>query len=102
IFIILFSSSANAVGLDTSSEFLKWERGQKDYFLQVSVVTAITIATQVRKALGSCISDWYSSDAAIIKQRHDEVLGVMKRLPEHHPSAIVLAVLQKKCGKFAP
>lgn len=89
-----------AADFKNSHDFLSWKRGQQNYFFQISVMMAATIAAQVKTELGNCIVDWYSNDPKTITKRHDEILQVMKKLPNYTPSAIVLAVLHKKCGKF--
>ncbi|MBL4785244.1 MAG: hypothetical protein JKY49_07435 [Cohaesibacteraceae bacterium] len=83
-----------------TSEFLKLDYESQDYFFGSTIWTAAVIATQIRQDLANCIADWYTNDPAIIKERNAEILRIMKGLPDSYPSGIVVAVLQKNCGKF--
>lgn len=58
------------------------------------------IATQGRQDIASCLDDWYSSDEATQKKRHDFIIKIISENPTYHPQGVILAVLEKQCGAF--
>lgn len=91
----------HADNLRTAHEFLTWDREQQDYFFRISIMMSVVIAAQIELKIGNCIVDWYSNDPTTVTKRNNEILNLVKHFPEHRPSSVILAVLKKKCGKFA-
>lgn len=80
-----------------SSEFLKWERQNQEFYIHTSVGMAGLIVGQTSKKQSKCIDDWYfKAEQASV----DYILDVMRQHSEFHPRGIILAVMEKKCGKF--
>lgn len=84
----------------TGEQFLKWKRESQDSLIQISITMTGIVATQGRKDISRCIDDWYTNDKAIQQQRHGYILDIIKENPSYHPQAVILAVLQKRCGSF--
>lgn len=80
-----------------SSEFLGWERKNQEFYIRTSIGMASLIVGQTDKAQAKCVDDWYVGDET---KANDYILDVMRKHPEYHPRGIILAVLEKKCGKF--
>ena len=81
----------------TSSEFLGWSpESQRSYITTAATAASVIVAANVRDQ-SKCIDDWG------IKYREDfyqPVLEAMKKLPDYHPMAVTIAVLEKACGEF--
>lgn len=99
-FIVSISPQARAVDGTRIEEFLSWDRAAQDTFINVSVLTAGVIATQIRPDFAGCIGDWYSNTDVGKEKRRTEILDIMAGYPTHLPSGIIIAILQKECGKF--
>ena len=84
----------------TSAKVLDWSRQNQSFYFQASVTMAGFVASQNDKAQSRCIDDWYFESDGIREQRNGEILNVMGRYPDHHPSAIILAIVQKRCGSL--
>ncbi|PHQ70782.1 MAG: hypothetical protein COB93_04635 [Sneathiella sp.] len=102
VLLAVFCTPAYADGKVRTKEFLEFEYSSQDYFIKVTINAATVIATQIRRDLALCIADWYTDDPKTVKQRNGEILKIMKGVPESYPSAVLIAILQKKCGKFTP
>ncbi len=101
VFTIIAATCMPSYAKETTvREFLTWERSAQDSFFSISILTAATIATQIKPELAGCISEWYSVGNDGINERHAEVLAVMEQYPDLIPTGIVVAVLQKQCGTF--
>ncbi len=100
VYMLLTSGSASAADARTSRGFLKLDKDTQEVYLLASIATAMSLATQVRKGLAPCISKWYTKDLTINQKRHDQIRQYMAENPSYSPSAIMIAVLQKQCGKF--
>ncbi|MEP3247777.1 MAG: hypothetical protein ABJN40_07375 [Sneathiella sp.] len=98
--LMIVSVSAQAGQNVKIREFLTYDDKSQEYFLASTIWTAAVIATQIRQDLASCIADWYTNDPMIIKKRNAEILDTMKGYPDSYPSGLVVAILQKQCGKF--
>jgi len=84
----------------TSAEVLRWQESSQNALFQNSITMAGIVATQVRPSIAACINDWYGADEETGQMRYDEIREVLARFPEHHPQAIILAVVEKACGQF--
>lgn len=98
--VLSFYSQALANEETTNKEFLTWEKSQQDSFIAISVLTASVIATQVKQEMAECIGRWYNLANGGSDARHAQILDIMTEYPDNIPSGIVVAVIQKECGKF--
>lgn len=83
-----------------TKEFLTLDSASRDYFIRLTINTATVIATQIKRDMALCIADWYGSTPMAIQSRNTEILNIMENIPDSYPSAVLIAILQKKCGKF--
>jgi len=49
------------------------------------------------KAQGRCVWEWYFDD---LEAKKAKLLDSMKRFPEHTPTSIMIAHLDRDCGKL--
>ena len=98
--IFVFCMPVYAETSNTAREFLTWRKEQQDSFIQSSLLMAVTIAAQFDQKFGDCIVDWYTNDPNIVEKRNFEILEMMEKHQEFRPSSVLLAVVQKQCGRF--
>lgn len=82
----------------TSAQVLEWGESSQNALFQNSITMAGIVATQVRPDIARCIDGWYS--AGQIEQRQAQIRDALQLYPDHHPQAIILAVIEKACGQF--
>lgn len=80
-----------------SSKFLTYPAESQTSYINSSVLMAGLIAGQNGGAQAQCVGDWSGKHIAT---GYQPVIEAMKRFPDHHPSGVILAVLQKACGPF--
>ncbi|MFA5952001.1 MAG: hypothetical protein WC807_17140 [Hyphomicrobium sp.] len=90
-----FAGAAMAEDNLTTAKFLASPPDAQKNFIANVAMTAGLIASQNRKGQGKCIDDWYAANA---KTGFQPVIDAMKRLPDYHPNALILAVFEKSCG----
>ena len=78
-----------------SSKFLQYAPDAQKSNFNTSVVMASLIASQNSRDQADCLNAWIGSN---VDAGYQPVIEAMKRFPDHHPSGVVLAVLQKACG----
>ena len=99
--IALLISSSTSFAEEDGAYFQKWDEGAQRGFVSTTISGALTIASQTDKALTQCIFEWYGKgDDEVEAQREDEVIEAIGKYIAHQPYAVVLAVIQKQCGKF--
>jgi hypothetical protein len=80
-----------------SAKFLTWSHeGQKSYII-TSVTMAIVIAGDNSPEQEKCIKRWSADNDGA---GYPTVKAAMGRFPEHHPTGVIVAVLEKACGSF--
>lgn len=84
----------------TGSAFGKWPGTSQDGYIQSSIMMAGVIGAQVKPSVARCIDAWYFADDASKARVNDDVRNTITKFPDHHPSGVILAVIQKKCGAF--
>jgi hypothetical protein len=80
-----------------SSEFLRLPAENQRGFISTAAIAAGVIANMNRAGQAKCIDDWgakYSEDG------YQPVIEAMKKLPDFHPMAVTLTVIEKACGTF--
>ncbi len=80
-----------------SSRFLTYSAEQQKNYINISMVMASLIASQNSRSHADCLNDWSGKNA---ETGYQPVIEAMKRFPDHHPSVVILAVLQKECGSL--
>jgi len=85
----------------TGETVLTWSEESQNSLFQTSIVMANIVATQTgsHDHMVECINEWYGTEA-LQAQRHDHIRSVIEDYPEHHPQAIILAVIERACGQF--
>ncbi len=80
-----------------SSEFLTWQKDNRDAYVRTTVGTAGAIAGQNDEKHAKCLENWYFGDE---QKSNDAIYKAMQANDSYHPRLIILAVLQKRCGTF--
>lgn len=78
-------------------EFFGWEDAAQHAHIGNAVVMIAVVATQVAPATARCIDDWYGNHAKI---RQTEIREAMNRFRQFTPEAVILAYVEKFCGKL--
>ncbi len=86
-------------GSFTSKDFLEYSESQRAWWLMGAVATASHAISVTNPTQGECMADWYFENE---KQHQQTIEETMQKYPDHVPSSVVLAVLQKNCGKIKP
>ena len=81
-----------------SSEFLQHSDGQRAWWFTGAFETLAHSMSQIDKTKSDCIADWYFNAP---EERRKELEDTMRKYPDHAPSAVVIALMQKHCGKLA-
>ncbi|MEM6812655.1 MAG: hypothetical protein AAF549_09345 [Pseudomonadota bacterium] len=81
----------------TGKSFLIWEQKNQSFYIHTSIGMAALVVGQTSKKQAKCIDEWYFKDE---ESGIDFILSNMRKYPEYHPRGIILAVMEKKCGKF--
>jgi len=80
-----------------SSEFLKWQKESQRSYFQTSIGMAGAVVAENNKKQARCFENWYVNDM-VKAEKH--LRGVMAKFPNYHPRGVILAVLEKQCGKI--
>lgn len=97
--VAFYPQNAHADGF-TSAEFIRWPEASQDAYIHNSIGMSGVIASQSRQDISRCIDQWYFADKATQNRRNAEIKQVMQANPTFHPQGVLLAVIQKECGKF--
>lgn len=100
--VILLYPQISSADTFTAANVLGWKHEQQDNYFRTSVRMVAIVAAQMERNghIAECIDDWHGGGAQSQAARSKQIRAVMNRLPEHHPQALILAVVQKECGKF--
>lgn len=99
LFAFLMPQLAMAASF-TGSQFLTWPRKSQDAFLQNSITMTGIVATQSQPEIADCIDDWYGTDRKAHAPIHDSIIETIGDNRDYHPQAVLLAIIQKRCGSF--
>lgn len=94
---IVCSAAALAEGGFKSSEFLGLSVEKQRGYISTAATAAGVIANLNRAGQAKCIDDW---GAKYREGGYQPVLEAMKKLPDFHPMAVTLTVIEKACGEF--
>lgn len=99
-FSSLFYMQAYAQEGFTGEDFLAWESSAQTGFVQTSVSMAGIIASQIKPDIARCIDGWYFANDEALDQRNTEIITLIDENARFHPSAVILAAIQRECGAF--
>ncbi len=85
----------------TAADFLTWDKTSQDGYIQTSVGMIGVIASQIAPDVANCLNDWYYKSAQSIALRNDEVRRVMSEYGTYHPSTVIFAIAEDRCGRFS-
>lgn len=97
---LLNYSQAYAFSNFTAEKFMDLDQAVQDSYFQTSVTMAGVVATKLRPGLTDCIVEWYFESAETMLERNDFMRESMAQYPDHHPSGVIAAFIQKACGAF--
>jgi len=80
-----------------SSEFLELPVEKQRGYISTAATAAGVIANLNRAGQAKCIDDWVGRNSA---SGYQPVIEAMKKLPNYHPMAVTLTVIEKACGEF--
>lgn len=86
----------------TGADVLNWTEQQQNNYFQTSVTMIGIVATQVegREQIAECIDGWYWKGEAADPANNAFIRDAISRYPDLYPQAVILAVVEKNCGKF--
>ena len=84
----------------TAADVLGWNRKSQDAYFQTSITMASFIATQNPGDHAACIEGWYFEDGQVDHRRNDQIRSDLERFSNYHPTAVILARLEKVCGSL--
>lgn len=84
----------------TAADVLGWSKKSQDWYFQTSITMASFIATQNPGDHAKCIEDWYFEGGQVDHRRNDQIRSDLQRFPDYHPTAIILARIEKVCGSL--
>ncbi|MEM9099047.1 MAG: hypothetical protein AAGC79_11040 [Pseudomonadota bacterium] len=99
--LLTYPQTLSANGF-TSAEVLGWQPKSQETLFQDSISMIAIVAGQTgdHGHIAKCIGDWYAEGAAGTTERNTQIRDAMWRFPDSHPQAVILAVVQKRCGSF--
>lgn len=80
-----------------SADFLKWSAKNQSFYFRTSVGMAGLVAGRNDPRQGKCIDGWYFANQ---EKANKQIVGVMKKHPGFHPRGVILALIEKQCGKL--
>jgi len=101
VLLITYSQNTTA-GEFTSAKVLEWPEASQNSLFQSSVTMIGFVAAQTNTHghIASCVSDWYWEGGQADPAKNEAIRSAMRRFPEYHPQMVILAVVEKACGKF--
>lgn len=84
----------------TAADVLAWDRESQVAYIQnsVSMIAAITSQKDDSQVYVECVGAWYSTGQATV-ERQNEIRSLWTQYEDYHPQTVILAVVQKACGK---
>lgn len=95
--ILIYPQFSTARDL-TNADFLKWPEARQTWWVLSSVTMAGHVVRLRDEVKGECIWDWYLSDP---DARFAAIQDTMRQYPDHLPTGIIIAWLEKHCGGLA-
>jgi len=94
---IVCAQASSADEAFKSSKFLTYPAESQTSYINSSVLMAGLVAAQNSADQAKCIGDWSGKH---LSGGYQPVIAAMQRFPDHHPTGVIIAVLQKACGSF--
>ena len=102
--VLAFFPQVSSAGGFTSAEVLTWEtEAQNSLFLtSIGMAGIVAMQTGLHSDKVDCINDWYWYwvDGLVSEAENDVIREAMKSLPQVHPQAVIMAVIERECGSF--
>jgi hypothetical protein len=76
---------------------MAWTEGSRSTYIRTALMMANMIAIENNKKQADCIGNWYFEDQ---RGRDETMYRAMEKFPTHHPIGIIIAVIEKQCGRF--
>ena len=103
-FLALFTtySQNTSAGEFTSAKVLEWPEASQNSLFQSSVtmIGFVAAQTDAHSHIARCINGWYWKESQADPARNEAIRSAMRRFPDYHPQMVILAVVEKACGKF--
>lgn len=84
----------------SGAAFAAWSQVSQDSYIQSSVMMAGVIGTQVKPEISRCIDAWYFETEGVKAARNQMIRNAIIEFADHHPSGVILALIQRACGSF--
>ena len=84
----------------TATTALGWDKDTESLYVTTSILMAAIVSANNDLKQSHCINDWYFGDKTLREKRIQELRGLFKQYPAKHPSVIILAALERQCGKL--
>lgn len=81
---------------------LEWSEHEQESYFQSSVMMIAIVATQTGEHthIAECIDGWMGGGDQSVPKRAERIRNVMETIPQYHPQAVILAVIEEACGDF--
>lgn len=94
VLTVSFAGAAVAEEKFDGSKFLSWTTAQQEGY----VTTSLAMAAAIVPSQASCINAWNGKAKS---EGYKELVSTMQQYSKHHPTAVVLALVERDCGKIA-
>lgn len=82
----------------TNKDFLTLQEAHQKFWIQGAVDVLGHVAAAKSKQTGRCVLEWYYGDQ--YAERNSLILASIRKYPDAHPSAVMLALTERACGVF--
>lgn len=96
----ILSTGSSRADEFTAADVLAWDQKSRDWWLQTSLAMLGMVTARNSTERARCINDWYFAAGVDRSKRNDPFIEAMKAFPEHHPGAVLIAAVQKRCGSL--
>lgn len=90
---VSFAGAAMAEDQFNATAFLAWNAKQQESYVTASLAMAAAIAP----SQSSCINAWNQTARAA---GYKDLIATMQKYSSHHPTAVVLALIERDCGRI--
>ena len=91
-------NSACAEGF-LARDFLQLPDASKKCWLHGAMMTFSYMAATHSRDMGQCVYEWYFSKQ--LGERNSLILASMEKYPDVSPTAVLLALTERACGKYS-
>ncbi|MEP3785592.1 MULTISPECIES: hypothetical protein [Paracoccaceae] len=100
-FVVAFHPQVSWAEGFSGKEFAQWETASQDNYIQTSVTMIGIVASEANSPIMGCVDEWYFTSETVKDERNQRIRAIITEYMDFHPSAVILAVVQDACGKFA-